>query len=551
MLTLLIIPLSRNEPFYEDSMYINKAISILDDGDYNLLNQVPLSYTRIITKEFAFPSPHSNVMTGGLIASNFIFKSFSLSTNSHRLFFAALFLHILSMLWGASNCHRAFKLLGENIPQSAFLVFVVTSPMVYFGLVYFSLMGIFLFPFTAYLFYIITQLEFSEEKLKSSGWVLGVGAGLMLYSRISYIVAVLAALIVIIGKRHKVERRFWISAVMSFSIVAISQTMDAIMLFGEYMNLNGVASEFFDISVRNITKSLFYGFWGLGGVFFSGPLYLLIFIAGIKLLYEKARTRYLYTLFCLLWVSSVFMQTIPLSTTVYEDHLVGRFSLMVLPILYLGFAYIWNRLTPVRRFFLFSSISIYQFVMTLNFKVQYSKGQYLYQKERLVKSWSEISAELSEILFHAFDYSIYDLVTIFLFVFFSTMILILCLRYKKAMKYYSISTAFGLLSLSVVNYKNTEDNTVKNIKNGLVKDRVIGEGKHIYMLNLVFDGMNSFSIGSEDPILRDRMEEKREIFYQKAEKEVARAPEWFWKKMKKRDFSFVPFLEREEDELTD
>lgn len=372
------------EPFYEDGVYLGYFRSILEDGDLNLINQLPSSMTWMALENGYHPNTHSIIQT----PSFFLFWGFERwlqplfsRTSDFNFFLLSFFHHMSSLGVGFFCCQKIAKKFQLEIGVKEIVALLFGSALFYFGLQKYNVIEIYAFPLASYLFY-----QTMSDSISSRGFITGVFAGILCCIKLTFWPLVLLVFIKFLKERKLTMFSFLFGCL----VVILLNNISMKARFGGTFDYTLFSSALMELSFEDILASLIQGQFFPGGVFFSSPLFFLCLIGIISFIRHMKRERKLDLISLLLmgsWLFISFFQTVPLIGYLLDDHLVGRHHLSSLPLLVLGLAFLKKRIEPSHKWLWSSLLIICSCVFFFNY-LHYigleSLGHHFYEKYKFL-----------------------------------------------------------------------------------------------------------------------------------------------------------------------
>ena len=539
-----------HHPFYEDSMYIYYVQSILNDGDFNLINQVPENFRWLVTKEMFFPSIHSEIQTPFILIFYLLEKMVTgfFSLNILKEFhLAAYSLNVFSLLVGYHYTKMAIKKFNFEFTKTHFFVFLMTSCLLYFSTFYLTVIEIFSFSLSSFCFYNIALIHSGEGK-KISPFIVGLISTLLLMSKISYIFIFLAFLGYFGIELLKNKRKSFCFFLMGSLLGAFPFVLNNYIQYGRLIHAYSYFSVIMDYSFENIFRTLRVGYFGYRGLFFTNPLFLpSFFFLCMKLFkYCKGSKSHFYLYFFLIcWLLSSFFQTIFIMGPIVDDHYVGRLTLTALPLLLFGFSIISKKI-KIRylNLFLVINLVLWQLLIMMKFQLLHENGHYSYVYN---ENFVSIQDVFNFISVSAGDFIIVftDNIGVGILLFLLSLLLTYFNFKDKFKEKMFIRVVFlGVLSLilfSFLNYINHDENNKSHFASKeILKNVVIADGGHAYVFNYLMDGMRSHYLNS-DKHLKKKIEKRFRIYYKKVKEELLRVTPEFQNTLDSYDFNYTYF----------
>lgn len=535
-------------PFHEDQMYIFFSKSILADGDFNLINQVSEKFKWLVTKEMYFPTSHSTLQTPALIFSYIFEKLAILFTNKSIIkdfHIGAYFIHIISLIVGYRFTKMAVHELGYTLSRLKFLFFVFSSSLFYFSFLYLSVIEIFCFSLSSYLFYMMTLIK-NQKTSTINPTILGIVATSLYVAKSSYMFVFLFFVVFIfietfINKNYK----FGLKYLLGFFIAFLPFYLNNITQYGELTYIYGYFTAAFKISFQNAIQTIKVGYFGIGGLFYSNPVYFLSFLGVIYYVSKDLLKRVNYfSVFCLAWLMASFFQTIFLLGPIVDEHYVGRLVLTSLPLLIFGQIVFVDKLNlSNRKLCLFASLFIgLQFYSLFNYLYFDGQSHYAYANTKIHSNFSEVVFYLWDRLLNGSNEIFSDIWFVLLYCSFASLVVYYLVKAKLNINHFFKNLIYVYITIFIffatLNFKNAKRNSDQYFSN---KDRyestVIGNNGEIYLFNHILDVLESQYRNSDDKT-KIEINKLRHAYYLRIKKQLVKSTLKFNKVIKENDFNF-------------
>ncbi|WP_372653471.1 hypothetical protein [Halobacteriovorax sp.] len=497
--------------FFEDGLYIAKAKSIIQDFDYNVINQVDSTFQWLVTKEYFHPTQHTEVQTPALVILRYLEKILFNTSFEEEFLLGSLALSLFCLYYGFLYCGRILKHFGEENFSYSFALFFSSTVFMYFSIFYLNVSEIFSFPLTAYLLSIVLL----KKKVVTVGEALcfSICSAVLLISKSIYFLPFILSTYYILFKNK--ENKTTAIFIMVTALMSVTYYINMLDQFGGVELLGGAAETFLDFSFSNFFRTFIFGGFSLGGLFSSNPSYLpaLVFaLVFIYKLYKKNYDRFILLLL-LLWLAAGFSQTVFIIGDVVNDQFPGRLILTVLPLLLIGFYYFYKGITNrwIKVLLSISFIGIHLFSL-INYLAISKIGHYQYATQRVVRSYLEFERIIDSALFNIeiANYN-FSYIAIWSFIIF----LLFKISKKKLFFSFNIGTASLLLLFCFLSYSKSEINTTEYFERnkGLKESVVIGNSGEVYFYNYINDSLEFRMRETDDTTLRSEIIVRRKKYY--------------------------------------
>lgn len=513
--------ISVNAHFYEDTVYIHYVNSLLKDLDFNIINQVPVEFAKIITDNYSHPAHHSLIQTPILLLLGILDLTISSLTGSGAIQsfkLAGALLSILSLLTGYFFTRKAAAELSVRVCPYTFALFLFSTSLFYFSFFTTTCMEIFTFALSSYVLYSVV-LFYVGKKNAVSLFALGTVSTMLITTKITFFPLMILSLY-FLSRDFKGEwKKISIFAVSS-AIVLFYTFMKDFTSFGEIVFISRAMSAFTTgHSYIDLFYTLTQGLFGKGGLFWVSPLYLPALISFFLMVKEVVMTSRAAVFYgCLsLWLLMSFFQTTFIVGPMLEDHYVGRLPIMALPLMLLGLSWSMGKLSQKIRNIVYPSLMItltsWQVWTVSNFMAISGKGHYEYAIRKTTDSFSEPFQHMGKVLGYDTHLVNSDILRFLLFCSIATLIIYLLIRFHEQLhrylRYYIIASSSFLLITAFVNASYSKKNGEKFIlENGLQHSVTQGNHYSLYSFNYVVDMLRTEYYNSHDERLKEIIRKK-------------------------------------------
>lgn len=493
-----------NSDFYEDKIYINYVKSILQDQDFNIINQAPLSFSEVITKKYATPAHHSVIETPSLVVLSALDWAISVITGKTiiaQFQLAGLLLSFLSLLIGFLFTGKAAELIGVDLKPRHFVFFVLTTTVLYFSFFMITVMEIFTFCLSSYVFYSVLLIQ-KKKAEQLNAFAFGVAAAMLVVTKITFLPLFLISLFYAIKKNQNSEKRITIYYIVGALLVGVFTVLKDYATFGEIVLISRAMNEFTTrYELAELYLSLTEGFFGKGGLFYTSPLYLLGFAGFISFVYSRYKSKQEDTLLLLAllgWLFWSFFQTIFIIGPMLEDHYVGRLQIMSLPLMLIGLAFCDSKINIAKKKMytglLLGGLICWQAFTLLNFLALSAISHYSYALSKTVPSTDIIYRWLESFLFKKFEIMGTDGFTFTLFIFAAAFILYFLVKnkdevYRGFHKYLIYAVVAALLFTMLDAFNSKKNGEAYLVQNNILDKVTIADHysaySYIYMVDIL------------------------------------------------------------------
>lgn len=524
IISFAFISFSLNSEYEEDATYVNFAASILLDKDYNIINQVEEKFTWLLTKEHKHPTQHSVIQTPFLsvltVLNSSLLKFFRINF-SDKIFYPAMTLNMFSLLFGFIYCRKTSHLFNVGLTMPTFMFFLTSTSLLFYSVFRLSVIEVYVFPISAFVLFISMQ-NFKNKESNRASLLLGLAVGILITSKISYVFVLMLSMSSLFFFDHGKRIKEFLKYLLGLLLIIIPSILNEFVQFGEVVFLNSIFAEIIcDYSFYNIINTLIFGYFGVGGLFYTNPLFFPVLIYSIYFLISKtSKTTYLWTLPMLLWLGMCFFQTIFLAGFVVDDHYIGRLTLTGLPVIILGFSILVNRFQKYKRFFLPIGIIlfIWQCFTIINFIGLDRGNHYGYTGQKVLGSmelfYSVALGYISQIIQHAKENLFYTFIVSMSLAMLTHIIMKMKIKPESIMKTHILVTSLLLGVFSGLNFVTSAANQkeyFKTVKS--IEKFVIAKEPRAYVFNYAIDGLKALYKNTNDKKMRERNMQLRRNYY--------------------------------------
>lgn len=534
--------------FYEDNFYIYYVTSFLQDHDFNIINQVPFQHARIVTEKFSHPTHHSILQTPALlILSGFDWILGKIGNNAIAPFkLAGILLNMISLSVGFIFLRKTAELLNTTFRFSHFLFFLLSTALFYFSFFTLTVIEIFNFALSSFALY-GTVLLYKKRDHEIDGFSLGTAAAMVLTSKMTYLPLFFAATYFAVTSTRKLFLRYLTGALLVFTIVILKD----IASFGELSLIGRAMGEFtITYSLLDIYYTVKDGMFGVGGLFYTNPAYLLGFI-GCLMLFHSAFSRNKNSLILFgslsLWLLMGLFQTTFIVGPAMEDHYVGRIMLIALPLMLLGIStlsgLIRNTFAKILFYVLFP---LWQLFTLAQFLFISKDGHYKYALQKYVSDLSSVFQFFEQILKTNFHNFIADGLKVFIFVFLSTALLYFLYGRRDKLTFqfnlYLRYSSLVLLIFTVMNCFTSKNHGEEYLMSqGMRQNVVIANDHSLYSFIYIVDILRTQYLNTNDPILKEMIRKKHSLYLERIKPHLEDAPYDFRQAIRDEDTEYGIF----------
>lgn len=507
--------------FYEDEVYFLMMKSIIQDFDYNLINQVSEEKQWLVTKEYFFPSHHSEIQTP-IIFLSYLFESvIRMILPSSIIKNGIMSGHIVSFLClaiGFVYVKKLINLFDIEFDLKIFLVFLLGTSLFYFSFLTVTAIEIISFTLTSFTLFMAFKLK---DRNYNDYAFLGISSSLLLISKFYFLSLYVLVIFKIWQEREKTTRKCFASFTIGSLLVFIPGLLNHYIKYGEFFFWAGsFADSVLLYSWDNFKVTIKNGYFGVGGLFYTNPVLLPSIIGLILWGIEQLKNRkYVFETFIIgAWLVQGLFSPVFLAGELVEDHYVGRTFFTVLPIYLLGLGYILKFVKGnAVKAWLAVSFILWQAFHTLSYLKISRTGHYSYSTKKLIslEELIQFCEELRVIITTNIvsDYGVY--------ISFCLIIsgIVYYVLYKFNEKYMKAILAYSLIFLFVASILNMYYGKINGEQYFADKKRYenvsIGGHPDTYYFIYVLDILNTQEIATNNQAVRTSIHKMRHNYYDK------------------------------------
>jgi hypothetical protein len=365
-------------------------------------------------------------------------------------YFSGMFLSFICLAFGVRFTQRFLKYFDLSMPVSTFLVFLFSTVLFFFSFFYTTVIEIFSFMLSSYL---LSEI-FSNKKTNNYQYFIGFVGALLLFSKLTYLPLFLLCIYSLLNNtddnKLKGVFKFFFGVFIVFASFSLKQFAQYDQFFSFGVEFSKYVNEY---SFSNIVETIKYGYFGIGGLFYTNiallPIFIYLVFTFIKQSFDDKRF-----VFLLLWLGFSFFQTVFLVGPIFEDHLVGRMTLTALPLLLLGFCGVRDLLKEKSLKVIISALLIiWQIYITFSFVIKDSEGHYAFAFEKIV-SLIDFCNFLLLRLIDSLSFVVSNILIYSTFAFISTFF-IMFIRSEKIEKIFKLLISFSVVFLFIFSFSNS------------------------------------------------------------------------------------------------
>lgn len=527
----LSILLRGGSQFYESGIYIDYAKSFLNDLDFNLINQVPKDMGWIVSSSYYYPDFHPEVQTPFLVLFRF-FEQFAtgLFYFSEEYLFSAITLNFFVLF---ISMKLSKKLLQEyfNIEdQLVFLPFILGTTLLYFCFFTTTVTDCFSIPL---LFYILLQhIRLHKERPCDSPFIYGIALGFFTGLKIIYVPLALYLLLRAISFK-RINKLFLL---IGFTLPIIAKSLNTKVKFGSFfMEPHIGAKVLFDYSPSHILNKLTIGFFSQDGFFFLNPMLFIGLVCALIMLYhlyKEDKYSKLDSIVFFLWLGIVFLHPIFMLGNFIEDQLPGRATLISLPFICLGVAYVFHK-TNAKSFLrgLLWATVLWNIWVVVNFVIIDSFNLNLYYLDKFITEITNFdSVPYISNLFQSNLRSLtFALPSLLIFSFVISIFASILEKVKHLTIFREHLFKYWILIFSIMTIHNIvfgPINASKMKSEGQYAGKVIGDGADVFLYDFLLDRFHSIDVESKGA-MREELSRRAKLYYLQIQPQILKSTPQF------------------------
>ena len=525
--------LQGRQQFADEGVSLSYMSSILQDFDFNIINQVHDGMNWLVTKSYYHPDFRSEIQTPILL----IFTCFEkliiglMSSLDHQLRPNVMATFTLNFgLIGATYilmkdyCRKMDLVFYPKI----FFLLTLGSAYFYYSSLISGVMDIFAIPV-----FIFSLIQYEDIKKVEKGaffqsFLLGFSLGIISLTGLLYwplALYLLADSCWFFWEKKMRRQMTWL--LLSFLMILSCELINQFMKYGGLISPQLTLRFFFDLSPLHLLEKLLTGYFAKGGVFFVNPLFLLsllglVFFVRSYILTGKMRKS--HALVKGLWIILVFCHTLPMMGINAEGELPGRIYLSTFPFLFMGLSYLAERKPKfilnnifLELMIIWNFINVFSFISIDLYDRHAYSSMVLPSAEILVKLLDSYWAQIE----HNFLLLVnQEVIGFFLMAtLFSLLFSLAITNFKKVFSSLVVITAGSFTLFTLLNVLNGNVNVVELGEKDFYVGKVIGDGSELYFYNDFMDIYANLERGAESE-KRLLLEERKKQYFKVIESQI-------------------------------
>lgn len=517
--------------FYEDGAYKDYLLSMLNDYDFNIINQVSSHKSWLVTSRYFHPDFHYEIYSALLFIPYLlefgIFNLFNSHPNPDFTFtLSALTLNFFSLYYGLHFTKEAAKQIGIEITNSHFYLFFFGTVLFFFSVFYTTVPEVLAFPSMAYMLLIFFKTK-REEKL--SYFYIGINLAFLLTQKSTmwlFPIYVVGRLLCLRWKNFN-----WRELVFLLSPVFILLSCKYINIYLKYGPIFDptavILKHYVDNSYWNIFLKLFKKFVPYKGTYFVSPFLFVCLFSSAKLLAKLVKDSVIKNseiiIFVIWFLLGESMHAIVIGD-LGENHIPGRLILSSSPFFIVALAYLF-KISKHKKFLygLSIALTLWSVVMTYGYVAIDTINPYLY---------SDMSFPTGEYFTTSFQNYKWSLRTNIQFLAWFSLPISLYLfsacavgkafqkvSREKIWQLFITCSSLVFIGMTILNISNYQKNIDQMKAIGFFDNKVIGNGPEIYVVDYIFDYFKSLRM-QNDPELNAILDQRTKALYEAMKPQV-------------------------------
>ena len=508
--------------FYEDEVYFLLMKSMIQDFDYNLINQVSEEEKWLVTRNYFFPSHHSEVQTPLVFIAYCVESLVRLILPVSMIKDGVMSGHLMSFTSLGIGYIYSVKFLNSlNIKTQKcyFLMFLFGSSLFYFSFMTVTVIEIMSFSLTSFSLYLAFNLL---KRSKRYFWLLGVSSSILLLSKFYY----LSLYILILYRIYKDRNEYSAEDVFFFMLgnimIFIPGLLNHYVKYGEYFFWAGVISDYILLfSWENFFITISDGYFGVGGLFYINPV-LLPSVVGLlmwSVLQIRERRKIVEIIIIMSWLVQGLFTPLFLAGSLVEDHYVGRTFYTILPIYLLGFCYFLNIVkSKIIKAVCCLAVIVWQAYHMLSYIRISREGHYSYTIKKLLE-FDVLLEFIKDLMIIVITNVSHDFAFYFLFLFIISIVLYNILyKYKEIYMSGFLVLSLALLFIaSILNFLFSKENSLAYFSNDKIRlgNISIGGTPSSYSFIYVLDILHTQEMATNNKNIKNEINRMRHRYYDK------------------------------------
>jgi len=550
--TVLLATLSYHDPFFEDMVYLNFTRSIIEDFDFNIINQVNIPYDWHVTTTFYHPTQHSEIITSlstlGLFIEKMITAVVPMKTLSIYTL-SGIFLNVLCYYLIFRLLISIMNMFEIKVRESWIVLLTVGSTLFYYTFFFTYISDLYVMVLTTFIFKEF-MLFYKGREDEIDLLSLGITSSLCLVSKITFLPLFIISHFIIVRAFRRGDKRvtkLCSLSLLSSLIICIFAYFQNVLQYGEFLLIGRYLKYFLTDNFNVAIHTLLYGYFLPGGIFFNNPPFFLGLIGLILFGYRNiSRADILKSsvlIFHILWSVFVLVQTIFAPMEYLNEQYVGRIAFVAFAQYAFGLFYLLNQFK--KQGWIKVGIFVVVCFQIMNSFVYRALRRISHYPLRGEEEFDYILARLDE-LFYALDQTFYDilrndlfLILTFILVVMFFLILIRKLKFKVIVIYVFITYVF----LHGLSLKFSKENVVKYKNRINASNKVISSNPYMIYYSYFIDGFRYCEEKTRFTYMKELIHEKRVGLYKRIKGDLYQSTDLFDQVLEQNDFNFGYYCE--------
>lgn len=554
--------------FYEAKIYVYHFASIINDFDFNIINQVPQPMAWLTTPSYFHPDQHSVIQSAFMLPLyilEFLSKKISLtaipvSAYDFQFSMASLALNLFSLITGFYFINRIIEFLSLRTKISDYIFFTFGSAVFYFSFLQTTVIEIVAFPLLSYSLYAFITLRAGQAL--HSPITLGIASGFLAITKITFwpVCLIVSATQLKSAFKRKALREVFLFSIPFGGILFFAFSNQYLKYDRLLFDMAPPLNYFLDFSLENFGRNIYYGFFPQGGLFFANPIYFFGLIGLASFVFHlKKQNKVTWPEISLLlgWFFFVFFGHIFIGGYIVEDHLPGRIHLAFLPLLIIGFSYLRTALSARHAAFanlIFALCCIWHLTITVFYIVQIQGSSFDYATnmipafdhflELLPKYFRRISENASGIAAHIVQ------ITVFSFI---TALLIYVLRRtslrSRIVQLVMIFAGITFGMMSVLNFYFAPINVAELNRRNYFNGMAVGNGVEIFQIDYILQYVSTMKTRCS-PEVCAKLDLGVSRYYSKVSEQILRSIPELERALLEKSLDFSYWIKMEKDKTS-
>lgn len=543
--TVFCLIVQDSRAYYENGNYVKYLSSILEDSDFNIINQEQGESAWLVTQSGFHPSFHTEAITPifgvAHIAEN-ILLGFVPNSDFLRGKLGFILLNFVSLFGFFFFSIRSLRLLEIKVTTFDVFLFYFSSVVFYFSTFFMTVIDIISLPLISYVIYFYLQMRMKKSVATWGDWfVLGIT-----FAFLSHIKFFNLILLVLFFEGPFKSLKFTKSAALVLLPIFAFHFLSALNRLVKFENLLSpigsvthyiLASEFTEV-LANL-RDIFFSFHSL---YFINLAYSLGILGLLRLgscgrFNRKEHLTVLAILLCyMLWPMALY-------GGFSEDHFPGRIFSNMAPFIFIGYMYFFSRLSGIVKWPIQIIIVLLHLYFTASFILIDKQDSYAYPR-KFYLSLDELTQgfEIWRIFLESNRSQVWQSLIVCVFASIVASFMVLSLLRKKQSFWLGLASILfvsyiGMTASNLSSYRrNVETMRVNNFYQG----KSIASGPEAFTVDYMLDIFNFFKRNSSRE--QSELNSRIGIFFQKLKQQIKTEDEGVLNKLNSDDLSLSFWL---------